>query len=35
MAHKFMTLDDLARIWSHKPLQHEILTRNIDRMKKL
>lgn len=35
MAQKYITLDDLARLWSHKPLQHEILTRNIDRKKKL
>ncbi len=34
MGLKLMTLDDLARIWSHKPLQHAILTRNIDRKKK-
>jgi hypothetical protein len=34
MAQKYFTLDDLARMWSHKPLQHEILNRNIDRKKK-
>lgn len=33
MGYKFMTLDDLARIWSHKPLQHEIIQRNIAKKK--
>lgn len=35
MGLRIMTLDDLARIWSHKPLQHAILNRNINRKKKL
>lgn len=30
---KFMTLDDLARIWSHKPLQHAIIQKNIAKKK--
>lgn len=33
MAVKFMTLDELARMWSHKPLQHAILQRNIAKKK--
>ena len=33
MGFKFMSLDELARLWSHKPLQHAIIQRNIAKKK--